>query len=399
MRMKDKLTYRHTRTACYIGSMIQAVNCCFVPLLFVSFRQEFGLSLEKVTLLITVNFLVQLFVDALGASLVDKIGHRVCVVVSHFCGALGTASLAVFPNIFPTPMMGLLTSVILNAISGGIIEVLLSPIQEACPSQNKEASMSFLHSFYCWGSMAVAAVSTGLFALLGMENWRWVCLFWAVLPLCNGLFFTAVPIPKLVEEGRSMTIPQLLKSGIFWLLLLMMMLSGASELVISQWASTLAESGLKVSKAAADLAGPCLFAAFMGVGRILHGKLSERISMERYLMLSALLCIVGYGLVVMPESAIINLLGCGVCGFAVAVMWPGSLSLAAQRCPRGGTAMFGLLALGGDIGCTIGPTMTGFVSGRFQDDLKIGIAVATVFPLLLVLAVLVLRKLPRSTGQ
>ncbi len=394
--MQRKLTFRHTSIACYLASMTQAAVCCFAPLLFVTFRQEFGLSLEQVTLLITVNYLVQFSTDAICASIVDRIGHRICIVTGHLCAAAGIGSMAVFPYIFPTPLSGLLTSVLLFAVGGGVIEVLTSPIQEACPSDNKEASMSFMHSFYCWGSMAVAAVSTALFALLGRENWHWVCAFWMLLPLGNALFFSRVPLARIVEEGKSMTVAGLFRSKLFWVLMMLMVFSGASELVISQWASALAETGLGVSKAVADLAGPCLFAAFMGMGRILHVKLSGKIPMDRYLMLSALLCIAGYALVVLPLGAVVNLLGCGVCGFAVAVMWPGSLSLASQRCPLGGTALFALLALGGDIGCTVGPTFTGFVSGLFDDNLKVGIAAAVIFPLLLLLFVRILRKLPED---
>lgn len=394
--MKNRLTYHHTRLACYLASMTQAVVCTFAPLLFVSFQREFHLSLEQVTLLITVNFLVQLITDALCAPVVDKIGHRICIVTGHLCACLGIASMAVLPYLMPSPLMGLLTSVVIFAFGGGIIEVLASPIQEACPSDNKEASMSFMHSFYSWGSMAVAAVSTGLFALFGRENWQYVCLFWAVLPLCNAIFFTQVPLAKIVEEGKSMTVGQLLKSGLFWVLLMLMLFAGAAETVISQWASAFAETGLGVSKAVADLAGPCLFALFMGLGRILHVKLSKKINMERYLMLSALLCIAGYGLVVLPQNPVINLLGCGVSGFGVSVLWPGSLSLAANQCPRGGTAMFALLALGGDVGCGVGPTMTGFVSGQFGDNLKTGIAAAVIFPALLVVFVLFLRRKPAT---
>lgn len=382
--MRHKLTYRHTRMACYLASMSQAVVCCFPPLLFVNFQKEFGLPLEQVTLLVTLNFLTQLITDAVCARVVDRIGHRICIVTGHLCVALGLVSLGVFPYVFPTPLAGLLTSVVLFAFGGGILEVLTSPIQEACPSENKEASMSFMHSFYCWGSMAVAAVTTGLLATIGLHNWWVTCCFWAVLPLCNGLFFSQVPIAKIVEDGRSMTVGELFRTRLFWILFLLMMCSGAAELVISQWSSALAEVGLGVTKAVGDLAGPCLFAAFMGVGRLMHVKLSDKIPIERYLMLSALLCVAGYALVVLPPNAVINLLGCGVCGFAVAVLWPGSLSLASQRCPRGGTAMFALLALGGDIGCGFGPTLTGFISGAFGDNLKIGIAAAVVFPILII---------------
>ncbi len=394
--MRKQLTYRHTRLACYLASMTQAVVCTFAPLLFVSFQRQFHMALEEVTLLITVNFLVQLLTDAVAGAFVDRIGHRICIMTGHLCASLGVASMTVLPYICATPLTGLLLSMVLIGFGGGVIEVLASPIQEACPSDNKEASMSLMHSFFCWGSMAVAAVSTGLFALLGRENWGWVCLFWALLPLGNALFFSQVPLARIVEEGKTMTVLELFKSGLFWVLLMLMVLAGAAETVISQWASTLAETGLGVTKAVADLAGPCLFAAFMGLGRIVHVKLSERVRMDRYLMLSSLLCVVGYGLVVLPPDPVINLLGCGVSGFAVSVLWPGSLSLAAQRCPRGGTVMFAWLALGGDVGCSLGPTVAGFVSGQFGDNLKTGIAVSVVFPALLIVFVLILRKMSKN---
>jgi len=389
--MKTKLNHNHTMLGCYLACVSQAIICSFAPLLFLTFQREFALSLEQITLLVTLNFLTQLTVDALCARVVDRIGYRPCIVTGLLCAAAGVAGLAVLPNILP-PLAGLLPSVVIYGIGGGIIEVLSSPIAEACPTENKEAAMSLMHSFFCWGCVAVILLSTALFSLLGMENWRFVAVFWAIVPLCTAILFTGVPIAAIVEDGKSLSIGELLKNKLFWILMLLMICSGAVEHSISQWASAFAESGLGVSKTVGDLAGPCFFAVLMGVARVLHARLSDRIVLENYMSGSAVLGIVGFAMVVLAPNPVINLLGCGVCGFACAIMWPGTLSIAAKRCPLGGTAMFALLALGGDVGCTTGPTLVGFVSGLFGDDLKTGIAAAVVFPILILLGIGMLKR-------
>lgn len=384
-------TYRHTRIACYIAYITQGIIVNFAPLLFLTFQSEFGMTIEQVTTLITLNFLVQFTVDFLSASFVDKIGYRPCMLVAHGCAVVGLAGLAVFPSIMP-PYAGLLTATVVYAIGGGLLEVMVSPIVESCPTEGKSAAMSILHSFYCWGVVAVVLVSTLLFRLLGVGNWRWIACMWALIPAVNAVFFARVPIAPIVEDGEGMTIKDLAKTKLFWILFLLMLCSGAAELAMGQWASAFAESGLKVSKTVGDLAGPCLFAVFMGVGRIFYAKFADYIDLERYISLSGAICVVSYIVAILPLDPVVNLIGCGLCGLAVAMVWPGMLSVAAARCPKGGTAMFALLALGGDIGCTTGPTVVGMVSGMFGDNLKAGFLAATVFPLLIIVGIGMLRR-------
>ena len=390
--MKRKLGYPSTMTACYMASFNQAVVCNFVPMLFLTFQRSFHLPLEQLTLLVTLNFLTQLVVDAICAKVVDQIGYRTCIVTAHLLCGMGLCSLSLLPFVFPTPFGGLLTAVIIYAIGGGIIEVLGSPIAEACPTDNKAASMSLMHSFYCWGSVTVVLVTTVLFNLLGIENWRYISCLWALVPLANGVLFLLVPIGKIVPDGDSMTLRDLVRQKLFWIFLLLMLCAGAAENGISQWASAFAESALGVDKTIGDLAGPCFFGILMGLGRVLYAKLADRIPLERYLTGCTILCILSYLLLVLPKDPVVNLLGCGICGFSVAVMWPGSLSMAAKRCPRGGTALFALLALGGDIGCSAGPSVVGFVSGMFGDNLKTGIIAALVFPIFILVGVGLLKK-------
>lgn len=385
------LSYRSTILACYLGYITQAIIINFAPLLFLTFQRTYDLSLAHVTMLVTLNFLTQLLVDLLAAKYVDRIGYRPCVVAAHVFCAAGLVGLGLFPMVLP-PYAGLLTAVILYAIGGGLIEVLVSPIVEACPTDQKSAAMSLLHSFYCWGAVAVVLLSTLLFSLFGIQSWPYVACFWAIVPACNTFLFSRVPIAPIVAEGEGMSISGLFKTKLFWILLLLMICAGASEHAVAQWASALAESALGISKALGDLAGPCFFAVCMGVGRVIHAHLSDRIRLEAYLSGCAMLCMAGFLLIILPVPAIVSLFGCGVSGFAVGIMWPGTLSIASKRCPLGGTAMFALLALGGDLGCSAGPTVVGIVSGLFSDQLKIGLTAGLLFPLLIVVGVWLLRR-------
>ena len=378
--------YEHTITACYIGYITQAIINNFAPLLFLTFQTSFDLRLEQITLLVTFNFLTQLVVDLLAAKFVDRIGYRPCVVAAHVFCAVGLIGLGVFPTILP-PYAGLLAAVMVYAVGGGLIEVLISPIVEACPSENKSAAMSLLHSFYCWGTVAVVVLSTVLFSVLGIGQWRLVGCLWALVPAVNAVLFLRVPIAPIVEDGEGMSIGALFRQKIFWILALLMVCAGASEQAMSQWASAFAESGLRVSKTIGDLAGPCFFSILMGTARVVHSKLAERVNLERYIVSCALLCIGSYVLAVLPLPPVLNLLGCGLCGFSVGVFWPGTFSISTAKCPLGGTAMFALLALAGDLGCSLGPTVVGFVSGAFSDVLKFGLAAAVIFPLLILFGV------------
>ncbi len=390
--MSIKTSCKHTIAACYIGYITQAIINNFIPLLFLTFHDVYGISLEKIGLLVTVNFVTQLFVDIISAKLADKIGYRPLVISAHIFAVIGLIALTFLPDILPDPYTGLCFAIIIYAVGGGLTEVIISPIVEACPTDEKSAAMSLLHSFYCWGSVLVVLGTTAFFYFFGTEMWRVIACIWAVIPFFNIFYFTLVPINKLTEEGEEMGIRELLKSGAFRILALFMLCAGASELAMSQWASAFAESGLKVSKSVGDIMGPCFFAVLMGTSRIVHSKLGEKISLERYLSFSALLCIFGYALASFSPFPILSLIGCGICGFSVGAMWPGTFSLASEKCPKGGTAMFALLALAGDAGCSLGPAVVGFVSGAMGDNLKAGIISAAVFPAILLIGLILTRK-------
>ncbi len=387
--MKErKDPYKKTMYACFVGYITQAVINNFAPLLFLTFQSSYAIPLTQITVLVTFNFGIQLLVDLLSTKFVDRIGYRPCILAAHVFAAAGLVGLAFLPDLLPNPFVGLLLSAGLYAVGGGLIEVLISPIMEACPTENKEKAMSLLHSFYCWGQVGVVLLSTLFFALFGIENWKILSLIWAIIPLANLLVFAKAPIGSLIEEGaRGMTLRELFSTKLFWALMLIMISAGASEQSISQWASTFAEKGLGVSKAVGDLAGPMAFAFLMGVARAFYGKYGDRINLDRFMTLSGVLCVVSYLCISLIPSPIVGLVGCAVCGLSVGIMWPGGFSKAAACLRNGGTALFALLALGGDLGCTSGPTLVGIVSGAFGDNLKTGILAATVFPVLLILGV------------
>lgn len=382
--MSIRNNYRHTIAASYIGYVTQAIVNNFAPLLFVMFHNKYHISLERLGLLVVVNFGTQLIIDLISAKYMDRIGYRISIVAAHIFATLGLVCLGILPDLFPHPYTGICIAIILYGIGGGLTEVLISPIVEACPTDSKSAAMSLLHSFYCWGSVLVVLLSTILFSVLGMDSWRLIACMWAIIPFFNIFYFTQVPIAPLVEEGQSMTISQLFQAKIFWILALLMVCSGASELAMSQWASALAESGLNVSKTVGDLAGPCFFAILMGSSRVFHSKVGERFELSRYLTACALLCIGSYLLVTFSPIPLLSLVGCGICGLSVGAMWPGTFSLASRECPLGGTAMFALLALAGDTGCSLGPALVGFASGALEDNIKLGLLSAILFPILMI---------------
>ena len=392
--MKDK--YQNTMYACFVGYIVQAIVNNFVPLLFLTFESSYGIPLSQITMLITFNFGIQLLVDLLSAKFVDKIGYRVSIVMAHIFAALGLAGLVVLPDLLPNAFAGLLIAVVIYAIGGGLIEVLISPIMESCPSENKEKAMSLLHSFYCWGHVGVVLRSTLFFWFFGIADWKILALLWVIIPVCNGILFCKVPIAPLIEEGETgMSLWELCKNRIFWILMLMMMCAGASEQAVSQWASTFAEQGLGVSKTIGDLAGPMSFAILMGSARAFYGKFGDRIDLDKFMQASSLLCIVSYLCISLSPSPLFSLIGCSLCGLSVGIMWPGTFSKASAALRNGGTAMFALLALAGDVGCSGGPTLVGFVTGLASDDLKKGILAGIIFPILLIVGIVSLKKAKR----
>ena len=384
--------YKKTLLACYLGFITQAIAANYAPLLFLTFKNIYAISLDRIALIPMIFFLTQLLTDLAAIKFVDKIGYRTCVVASQVLSAIGLVLMAVLPELLPVPFVGILISVILYAIGSGLIEVLISPIVEACPFDNKESMMSLLHSFYCWGTVGVILGSTIFFAIFGIEHWRILTMIWAILPFANTFNFISCPIERLVEDGEGMPVGQLLRLPLFWLLMLLMVCSGASEISMLQWASAFTEAALGVSKTIGDLAGPCMFAILMGLARIFHGKANEKLDLTKMMFMSGTLCVICYLIASLATLPILGLLGCALCGLSVGIMWPGTLSISAQKCPAGGTAMFAFLALGGDLGGSIGPSMVGVFSNLAGGNLKIGLFVATFFPIMLILGLFILKK-------
>lgn len=392
-----RVSFQRTINACFAGYVVQAVVNNFVPLLFVMFQYSYQIPLSKITLLITVNFVFQLVIDILSAGFIDKIGYKTSVIIAHFCAAAGLISLTVLPEVFGDPFAGILVSVMIYAVGGGLLEVLLSPIVEACPTANKEKAMSLLHSFYCWGHMGVVLLSTVFFSVFGISNWKVLALIWALIPVINGIVFFTAPIYSLQEEGeKGLSLKELLSKGVFWVMILLMVCSGASEQAVSQWASTFAEQGLGVSKTIGDLAGPMAFAFMMGLSRLFYGKYGDRIDLDKFMSGSTVLCLVSYLCISFAPFPVLSLAGCAVCGFSVGILWPGSFSKAAAAIKGGGTAMFAFLALAGDLGCSSGPTLAGFVSSHMGDNLKAGILAAIIFPVLMLAGMFLSRKVKQQ---
>ena len=388
--------YRKTLMACYLGFITQAICANFAPLLFLTFHKDYQISLGHIALIPTAFFLTQLIVDALCAQYVDKIGYRRAIVGSQVTSALGLAGLAVLPEMLGDPFIGVILCVILYAIGSGLMEVLGSPIVEACPFDNKDAVMSLLHSFYCWGSVAVVLLSTVFFAVFGVACWKILACLWAIVPLWNIVNFLRCPIEHLVEDGQGMTIRQLCKAPLFWLAVLLMVCSGASELAMAQWASAYAEAALGLSKTLGDLLGPCLFAITMGISRVLYGKYGEKVELTSFMLGSGALCLVCYLLASMTANPIWGLVGCIACGFSVGIMWPGTLSITSARMPLGGTALFALLAMAGDLGGAFGPSMVGYVTQLAGDDLRAGLQVGCIFPIGLMIGLIIMRRMTKK---
>jgi MFS family permease len=390
--MPTRFNHKHTVAACFIGYISQAIIVNFAPLLFLTFSGTYGIPLEQITLLITLNFGVQLLTDLVASKYAHKIGYRKCIVAAHLFCALGLISMTILPEILP-PLAGLLIAVSLYAVGGGLLEVLVSPIVESCPMKNKAGVMSLLHSFYCWGVVATVLFSTGFFVVFGIENWKILSVILALVPLTNMFFFTAVPLYPIGDaENDEPNYKKLFTQKIFWLMLIMMVCAGASELAVAQWASSFAEKGLHVDKTTGDLLGACGFAVTMGISRVLYAKFSEKIPMKYATMASALLCIASYIMIGLSPTPVVGLIGCILCGFSVGVFWPGTFSLAAESVKFGGTTMFALLALAGDLGCSAGPSVAGFMTGICGGNLQYGILCAVIFPVVMLFSLFFLKK-------
>ena len=398
--MTKRKNYKKTLIACYLGFVTQAISANFAPLLFLTFKSTYGITLDKIAMIPFVFYLTQLLIDLAATKFADKIGYRTCVVASQLLSAVGLVLMAILPDILPVPFAGVLISVVLYAIGSGLVEVLLSPIVEACPFENKDGMMSLLHSFYCWGAMGVIFGSTLFFAAFGLSNWKILTFIWALVPLYNTFNFINCPIERLIEDGKSMGIKNLLKTPVFCLIIILMVCAGAAEATMTQWTSAFTESAIGISKTIGDLLGPCLFTMFMGISRMLYGKFSEKLNLTKTMLICSIVCAACYLLASLSTQPILGLTGCTLCGLAVGIMWPGTISISSQKCPRGGTAMFAFLALAGDLGAAVSPTMVGSISEIAGGNLKTGLFTATIFPVILVCGLLILKiKAGKTTSR
>lgn len=389
----EKINYKSTLYACYLGYITQALIVNLPPILFVIFKDKFGLTYTMLGSLVMIIFITQLIVDALSVKFIDKIGQRTAAVLAHIFAAAGMILLAFLPGVLPQPYIGLIISSIVFAIGGGLIEVLVSPIVESLPGEAKASSMSLLHSFYSWGQVLVIILSTTALLLIGHDLWFMLPLVWALLPVTTLFMFAKVPLVPLEEESKRTPLRKLMTSGIFLLALLLMVCSGASEQAMAQWASLFAEKGLGITKALGDILGPCLFAVMMGIVRTLYGVKGQKINIHKTLIICSVLCMLSFVITAIGPVPAISLLGCTLCGLTVSLMWPGMLSLTAAVYPSGGTAMFAIMALGGDLGCSVGPWLTGIVAE--ESGLNMGLLAAIVFPAVMLIGLAILKAISK----
>ena len=388
--MAKKNKYSITLRACYLAFITQAITANLAALLFLRFHTEFGISLGKISVIPIAFFVTQITVDILCAGIVNKIGYRTAIICSEIMAGLGLIGLSVLPSVMD-PFAGILISAVIYAVGSGLIEVLASPIVEACPFENKASVMSILHSFYCWGCVGVIVLSSLFFIVFGIEHWRWLPCIWALIPLYNIYNFAVCPIESLTEDGKEMEIKQLLKTPVFFLGIILMVCAGASEIAMAQWFSAFAESAVGMQKTTGDLVGPCMFAVAMGICRIIYGKYGDKIKLTDFMLGSGALCLACYLAASLSKSPVICLIGCIVCGFSVGIMWPGTISIMSKRLPAGGTAMFALLAMAGDLGGALGPGAVGFFAQINNDDLKKGMLLGSIFPLVLIISVVIIK--------
>lgn len=390
--------YRPTLYAAFTGYIVQAVVVNFAPLLFVLFQDSYGVSLSQLSFLITMTFSIQLVGDILLPRVIHRIGVRTCIVTANVLAAAGLVLMAILPELTPAPFTGILLAVLVYSLGASLIEVLISPIVEACPFENKSAVMSLLHSFYSWGSVLTILVTTVFFFLFGVENWKYMSILWAVVPVIDGILFARAPLAELAgdKKGQETGVLSLLKMPLVWLLLVLMTTAACAELAVAQWASAFAERGLGISKTLGDLCGPLFFGVLMGLGRVFYAKFSERLNLEKFMLFCGALCIVSYLMIALSPWPVVALLGCGITGFGTGILWPGTLSIGSKKIPLGGTALFALLACFGDLGCSVGPSVVGVVSDALGGKLEMGILVSTVFPVIFVFALLVLMRSNRK---
>ena len=389
---------RYTLFACYFGYISQAIINNLLPLLFVTLQNQFHLSVTQIGFMVTYNFAMQIVVDLLAAKYADRVGYRTCMVLAHIACAAGIAGLSFLPFLLSNAYAGLLICITVYAIGGGLIEALVGPIVQALPLERKESAIGILHSFYCWGHACVVVLTTLFFQIAGTERWQIVCLLWALVPAANLVLCTICPMYQLSQGEETHTFRSIFGNKLFWLFVLLMVCSGASEHAMVQWPAFFAEESLHVPKAVGDLLGPCMFALLMGITRAVYGAFGDRFPLQKILIVAGILCAGSYLLAVFSPLPLLSLIGCGFCGLCVGLMWPGVFNLCAKYC-AGSTAIFAFLAVAGDLGCSLGPSVVSTFAERLGGQLKGGLFAATIFPVLLSIGVISLRKAKNSADN
>lgn len=396
-------TFKGTKTACYTGYFVQAIINNLSPLLFVIYKEKLGISLKEIGSLILINFLTQTIIDLISIKIVDKVGYKKIVVFSHLLAFIGLSLLGILPNIMSTPFISVIISTVIAALGSGMIEVTISPIVESIPSEKKAADMSLLHSFYCWGQMTVVGITTIIILSIGNDRWYLIPVFWALVPLINMFNFMTVPFMPPIAENERTSIKKLLTSKIFIVAMVIMLCAGASEIAMSQWSSYFAEIGLGVSKVIGDLLGPCLFAVLMGFGRLFYGIKGDKINLKKALGVCSVLCFICYLITSVSSNSFISLISCAFTGLSVSLFWPGTFSLMASEFPKGGTSMFSIMALLGDVGCAAGPWLVSIIStiaqnGSYNESssLKTGLGFGMIFPATILICLFLLGKLQKN---
>lgn len=394
---------KHTKLAGYVGYLTQALVINFPPLLFITFINTYSLSMSKISLLILVSFAVQLSVDAFAAKFSSRLNIRRTMLFAFSSAAIGIMGFGFLPELLPNPFVALLICTFVASIGAGFVEVFVSPIIEACPTGKKSAAMSILHSFYAWGHAGIIILSTLFFTFIGIEHWRILSFIWAIIPIIGFIGFSIVPIYTLAGDKKEIEATAkkepLWKSRFFIIFFIIMVCAGAAEQVLAQWASTFAESGLGVNKAIGDVLGPCSFALLMGISRIIYARSSSRIDLRHFILASSVLCVAAYTVVAISQTPAISLIACALCGLGAGMMWPGTYSLAAKNLPTMSIKTFALLALGGDVGCILGPAVAGVVAEKFGNDLRIGFAISILFPLIMTILLLTINKKRKETSK
>ncbi len=393
-----KIKYKHTVIACCIATATQAIAINLPPLLFLTFQRSYGLTLSQISLLIAVNFIAQLSVDILASKFSNYIKLRSCALCASIFSAAGLLIISVLPDILPNPFVGLIIPTVIYSIGTGLVEISVNPILDSFPPEEKGASFAITHSFYSWGHASVILISTLFFLLFGTENWQILTALWSIVPICGAVAFSFVPIGERKDKALQDTQQKNpLFSKIFAALLIMILCAGAAEMVMSQWASEFVELGLGISKTLGDIFGPCLFAALMGLARLLYAKFSQHLNIFKIMSVSALLCVISYLTAALARNPIASLAGCALCGFACGILWPGVVQIASQKIPYGGVRMFALLAVAGDAGCLIGPFAAGQLADVFNDNIRYAFYFTPVFPFIILVLLYLIKKPKKCT--